>query len=239
MATRVVPAILSTCLLLAPPVAPAQGLAGEPAAIARAQEMVERVGGRQVWSMLASLLLTQRFYIQTRRESVVHQEWIDFKVPRIHVTIESELTRRQRAYDERGGWFLRDGTLTRFTEQELATERGFWKRDMFRMFHLIASEDPGIELRMNGQHRLEVFERGSGELLCWFQLNVSSEPVLWGAAVGEDSLEFLFGPLEQYDNIRVPRWGGFTDGSWRFDMINARGSALPPPVSYDPPAPPP
>lgn len=213
----------------------AQRLAGEPAAIERARQMVERVGGRHVWSQLASLQLTQRFHLYSRPESIVHVEWIDFKAPRIHVTIESELTRRQRAYDDRGGWFLRDGTMTRFTDAELANERAFWKRDMFRMFHLIAAEDPGIELRLNGEHRLEVYERGSGELLCWFRLNLANEPVLWGAGVGEESLEFLFGPLKQYGNIRVPSWGGFTDGSWRFDMLDARASALPPPVSYDPP----
>jgi hypothetical protein len=104
------------------------------------------------------------------------------------------------------------------------------------MFHLIAAEDPGIELRMNGEHRLEVFERAGGELLCWFRLNVSNEPVLWGASVDDQTLEFLFGPLGQFGSIRVPRWGGFTNGTWRFDMLDARGSALPPPVDYDPPA---
>jgi hypothetical protein len=227
---------LFLALLLAAPAAIAQDLAGEPVAIERARQLVERVGGRHVWSQLASLRLTQRFHIHTRPESVVHVEWIDFKVPRIHVSIESELTHRQRAYDHRGGWFLRDGTLTKYTEQELANERAFWKRDMFRMFHRIAAEDPDIELRMNGENRLEVFERGTGELLCWFRLNVTNEPVLWGAAAEGESLEFLFGPLSQFGNLRLPRWGGFVDGSWRFDMLDANGSNLPPPVSYDPPA---
>jgi hypothetical protein len=235
VATRVA---LSLCLalLLASPAARAQGLAGDPVAIERARQMVERVGGQHVWSQLASLQLRQRFHIHTRPESVIHVEWIDFKVPRIHVTIESELTRRQRAYDARGGWFLRDGTLTRYTDKELANERSSWKRDMFRMFHLIAADDPELELRMNGANRLEVFERASGELLCWFQLNVTNEPLLWGDGNGDDALEFLFGPLGQFGNIRVPRWGGFVDGSWRFDMIDAIGSILPPSVSYDPPS---
>lgn len=236
MATRLT---LSTCfaLLLAPVAAVADGLAGDPVAIERARQMVERVGGQYVWSRLASLQLTQRFHIHTRPESVIHVEWIDFKIPRIHVTIESELTRRKRAYDARGGWFLRDGTVTAFSDEELADERSSWKRDMFRMFHLIASEDESIELRMNGMHRLEVLERASGELLCWFRLNVTNEPVLWGAGNGgEAALEFMFGPLGQFGNIRVPRWGGFVDGTWRFDMLDAQGSALPPPVSYDRPA---
>lgn len=227
--------LLWSCLLLAPPAADAEGLTGDPVAIERARQMVERVGGRHVWSKLTSLKLTQRFHLYTRPESIVHIEWIDFQVPRIHVSIDSELTHRQRAYDARGGWYLRDGTLTRFTEAELANERNFWKRDMFRMFHLIAAEDPGLELRMSGEHRLEVFERGSNELLCWFRLNLSNEPVLWGAGTGEQSLDFLFGPLGQFGNIRVPRWGGFVDGSWRFDMLDAQGSNLPPPVSFDPP----
>jgi len=114
-------------------------------------------------------------------------------------------------------------------------ERAFWKRDMFRMFHLIAAQDPGIELRLNGEHRLEVYERGGQELLRWFRLNLRSEPVLWGASVGDGSLEFMFGPLEQYGHIRVPRWGGFADGSWRFDMLDARGSIQAQQVSYEPP----
>jgi hypothetical protein len=53
--------------------------------------------------------------------------------------------------------------------------------------------------------------------------------------VGDYPIEFIFGPLRRYGNIRVPAWGGFTDGSWRFDMLQARGSVKPPPVSYAPP----
>lgn len=213
----------------------AQGLAGDTDAIARANVMIERVGGAEIWAQLASLHLKQRFHLTARRESIIHEEWIDFRTPRLYVSIQSELTTRLRAYDESGGWFLRDGEFSRFTDEQLAMERAFWKRDMFRMFHLIAAKDPGIELRLNGEHRLEVYERGGQELLCWFRLNLRSEPVLWGASVGDDSLEFMFGPLEQYGSIRVPRWGGFTDGSWRFDMLDARGSIQAPQVSYDPP----
>lgn len=214
----------------------ASDLAGDVAAVARADEMVERVGGREIWAQLASLHLEQRFHIMTRRESVVHEEWIDFRTPRLYVSMRNELTTRLRAYDASGGWFLRDGEFTPFTEQQLVMERGFWKRDMFRMFHLIAVRDPTIELRMRGEHRLEVYERGGNELLCWFRLNLRSEPVLWGASVGDESLEFIFGPLAQYGNIRVPKWGGFTDGSWRFDMLDAHGSNHAPQVTYDPPA---
>lgn len=222
-------------VLLLPAVSQAAGLAGEPAAIARAEEMVERVGGREVWARMASLHLVQRFHLYTRTDSIVHEEWIDFETPRIYVTIRSEVTNRVRAYDDRGGWFLRDGVFTPFTEEQLAAERGFWRRDMFRMFHLIASEDPGIELRMNGEHRLEVYDR-DGKLLCWFRLNLRSEPVLWGAEEGEHTLHFLFGPLMSYGNLRLPHWGGFVDGSWRFDLLDAQGSSEPPAVSYDPPA---
>lgn len=215
--------------------AESSGLRGDAQSIARAEELVERVGGKEIWAALASLHLTQRFYIASRREPVVHDEWIDFQTPRLMVTIQSEVTSRRRAYDDRGGWHLRDGVLTKFTDEELANERGFWKRDMFRILHLIAAEDPGIELRMNTANRLEIIDQASGELLCWFQLNVRSEPILWGATVGNESLQFLFGPLAEFGGLRLPAWGSFTDGSWRFNMLDARGSRLPPQVSYDPP----
>lgn len=211
----------------------AEGLAGEPEAIALAERMVERVGGKALWAQLVSLHLKQRFHVLAWKESIIHEEWIDFKTPRLKVSIQNELGTRLRAYDARGGWRMIDGKVSRFSEEHLAMERGFWKRDMFRMFHLIAAEDPTIELRMKGE-LLEVHERGGGPL-CWFRLNPLAEPVLWGAAVGEEKLEFIFGPLEQYGNIRVPRWGGFTNGSWRFDMLDARASNQPPQVSYDPP----
>jgi hypothetical protein len=196
--------------------------------------MVENVGGKELWAQLRSLHLKQRFYVTFWKESIIHQEWIDFETERLYVTIENERLDHTRAYDSTGGWFLRDGEFERFTDDHLALERGFWKRDMFRSFHLMASDDPSIELRMNGEDRLEVYENG-GEILCWFKLSPSNEPILWGAAVGDYPIEFIFGPLRRYGNIRVPAWGGFTDGSWRFDMLQARGSVKPPPVSYAPP----
>lgn len=225
--------LLVLTFLMAASRAEAQGLAGPPDAIARARELVERVGGRQLWAQLASLHLVQRYHVLQLQDSVVHEEWIDFRTPRLYVSMKSELGTRLRAYDARGGWRLRMGQFSRMSDEDLAMERGFWKRDMFRVFHLLAAEDPGIELRLSGQ-RLEVHERG-GEPLCWFKLNLRCEPVLWGANVGDEAIEFFFGPLERYGNIAVPRWGGYTDGSWRFDMIDAMASAEPPPVSYDPP----
>jgi len=226
-------ALISLAPVLCSP-AVAQGLAGEPQAIARAQGMVERVGGKELWARLASLHLIQRYHVLEWRDSVVHEEWIDFETPRLYVSIRNELGVRLRAYDARGGWSLRDGVFSRFTEEHLALERGFWERDMFRMFHRIASEDPTIELGMEGNDRLRVSTRG-GEPICWFRLSQRDEPVLWGAAVGDYAIEFIFGPLERYGNILVPSWGGYTDGSWRFDMLDAIASDEPPRVSYDPP----
>jgi hypothetical protein len=228
-----VPLLIVPLLIVALP-ALGQGLKGEPEAVTRAEEMIERIGGKELWSQLRSLSLKQRFYVIEWRNSIIHQEWIDFETPRLWVSMKNEQLNHLRVYDASGGWWLREGEFSRFSEEHLAMERGFWKRDMFRCFHLIASEDPGIELRMNGDDRLEVYE-SSGDPLCWFRLSPSSEPVLWGAAVEDYEIEFIFGPMKQFGNIRVPSWGGDTDGSWRFNMLEARGSVDPPPVSYDPP----
>jgi hypothetical protein len=131
--------------------------------------MVENVGGKELWAQLRSLHLKQRFYVTFWKESIIHQEWIDFETERLYVTIENERLDHTRAYDSTGGWFLRDGEFERFTDDHLALERGFWKRDMFRSFHLMASDDPSIELRtvlvqIESQQRTDPVGSGRGRL---------------------------------------------------------------------------
>ena len=81
-------------------------------------------------------------------------------------------------------------------------------------------------LRMSEEGCFEVNTR-EGEPICWFLLSPRNEPVLWGAAAGDYKLAFLFGPLGQFGNILVPRWGAISLAMTRCAKANkARRSSF-------------
>jgi len=102
------------CVVLFPQLSPAQdaanGMRGDPAAIAEAEAMVETMGGMELWAQLESLHFVHEWYPWYRIDSYVENEILDLTGPRSWADRRSEIYQKTRVYSPEGKyWTVVDG----------------------------------------------------------------------------------------------------------------------------------
>lgn len=231
--------LLFFCLLIE--VAAAQeatGLRGDPAAIADAVAMVEKMGGLAIWRELQSVHFVHEWDIYNRPDTYLENEILDLTGPRSYVTMESEIYTRVRAYSpEHRYWNIVNGAFSYASDEafENAMERAPYS--IYRLARAVARGDSFYSVRFGpmkdipGARSLE-FRGPDNEIHGWVLLNTRKEPVVWATT----QYSYSFGPLKRFGNLRVPNWATTGGGRVRYEMVSLTGSNQPPePALFAPP----
>lgn len=180
-----------------------------------------------------------RGYYAPEPDPWMERYWIDLEVPRGRYQIRSGESERVIAWTTTGGWESRDGVVEPQSEERHALEQAYWARELTVVIRRLATGVPASRLELdsisNGLTTIRVVDPGSGETLSRLTLTPAAEPVRWSATIGDDTFDRVLGPLEEYDGIRIPKWGAAPSGVWRYEHVTASLSSEPPPVSFDPP----
>jgi len=209
--------------------AQADGLRGEPEAIADARAMVETMGGAQIWGPLGSLHLVHEWYPQHRVDTYVENELLDLTGPRSRADRDSEINHSIRTYSpESGYWTLSDGKLAFGDAAQLEGDLRRAPFNFFRLVRAVAADDAFYELRFGqgdipGTRRIE-FYGPDGLLGGWVILNARKEPIVKATP----EYRYTLGPLKRFGNLWVPAWGVYDNGTTRFEMISLDADSQPP-----------
>ena len=204
----------------------AEGLRGDPAAIADARAMVEKMGGIAVWESLESVHFVHEWDFVNRPDRYLENEILDMTGPRSWVKMESEIFDYVRAYSpEHGRWSITDGEFARASDEALADSLERAPFSIYRLARTIARDDEALEVRygaiegVGGPSALE-FAGADGVPRGWIMLNVRKEPVIWA------TLQYVydFGPLARFGNLLVPNWATTNNGLVRYEMVSLTGS---------------
>jgi hypothetical protein len=204
----------------------AAGLRGDPAAIADAKAMVEKMGGIAVWASLESVHFVHEWDFVNRPDRYLENEILDMTGPRSWVKMESEIFDHVRAYSpEYGRWSITDGEFARASDEALADSLERAPFSIYRLARTIARDDEALEVRygaiegVGGPSALE-FVGADGVPRGWIMLNVRKEPVIWA------TLQYVydFGPLARFGNLLVPNWATTNNGLVRYEMVSLTGS---------------
>lgn len=213
------------------------GLRGDSAAIAEAEAMVEAMGGREIWAQLKSVHFIHRWSPWYRVDSYLENEILDLTGPRSWVEMESEIYHRLRVYSpEHKYWNIENGKFSYGSENSFQNAMKRAPYHFCRIARGIAIGDAYYEVRFGkgdipNSRRLE-FYGPDGELGGWIILNARKEPIVWATM----QYRYIFGPMKQYGNLRVPDWGVYENGITCFQMISLTGSDQAPNLSlFEPP----
>jgi hypothetical protein len=227
--------IVAGVLFLAPVVGIADeqaGLRGDPAAIEDARAMVETMGGLAIWRDTESVHFVHEWDIANRPDRYLEHEILDLTGPRSHVTMNSEIYSRTRAYSpEHGYWSITDGEFTRGSEESLANAMERAPYSIYRLARTVARDDRTLEVRYGTRDGLPGFPTlefagPDGEAHGWIILNARKEPVIWATT----QYVYVFGPLARFGNLKVPNWATTSNGLVRYEMISLTGSPRPPEI---------
>jgi len=220
--------ILAALLAAAGP-ALADGLRGDPAAIAEARAMVETMGGAAIWGRLGTLHMVHEWYPHDRQDSYVENEILDLTGPRSRADRKSEISHQVRAYSPEGGrWNTADGKLTLGSAEQLAADLRRAPFNFYQLVRGVAADDAFYEIRLGpgdipGTRRLE-FYGPDGALGGWVILNARKEPIVKATP----EYRYTLGPLKRFGNLRLPAWGVYDNGYTRYEMISAKAGREPP-----------
>ena len=204
----------------------AEGLLGDPAAIADARAMVDKMGGISVWKDLEKVHFVHEWDIANRHERYLENEVLDLTGGRSWVTMQSENYDRVRAYSpEHGYWSMTNGAFARGSDESLANAMERAPYSIYRLARNIARDDESLEVRFGelasvpGFPALE-FADTDGTARGWIILNARKEPIIWATT----QYVYVFGPLERFGNLWVPNWATTSNGLVRYEMVSLSGS---------------
>lgn len=206
---------------------------GDAEAIAMAGQIVESIGGRQVWSEIRSLHMIEK----TRTlngDGVIGEFWRDLEVPR-----ERYVLRNRKGleiefwWSDKGVWQRQNGKLnTRLPEGLHAEVTSYWAGEIYVMYRKFAVGDDDLHLVKNEDNSFTAHSRSQERELGTFWLNADGHLYRWRH---QDGTEYIYGPHRQFGAISFPDWGTQVDGSWTFYYVEVVGSPDAPVVSFDPP----
>jgi hypothetical protein len=183
---------------------------------ARAERLLEAMGGRAAWAKVKFVQVEAVHDDVTIREPFTNKIWNDFTAPRVRLEAKNADIDRRRGINGDSGWRWRDGAESALTAEQFEDERNWWESNVYRTLHRLAVNDPELSARAVGEHRVEIFRR-DGKRLNWFHLNQRGEPMLFGTWDSEAGT--AFGPLASSGQIKYPKWGARPDGSWRYEIV--------------------
>ena len=204
----------------------AEGLRGDPAAIADARAMVEKMGGIGIWKDLENVHFVHEWDIANRHERYLENEILDLTGARSWVTMKSESYERVRAYSpEHGYWSITNGKFARGSDESLANAMERAPYSIYRLARNIARDDESLEVRFGalesipGLPALE-FADTDGIAHGWIILNARKEPIIWATT----QYVYVFGPLTRFGNLWVPNWATTSNGLVRYEMVSLTGN---------------
>ena len=206
---------------------------GDEEAIALADQLVESIGGKELWSQIRSLHVFEKSR-SPRGDGIVGEFWRDLQVPRERYTLTNrDGLKIEFWWDDRGVWQILNGEQNEDLPANLHAEvTAYWQGEIYVMFHRLAKEDSALRLDKNDDNSFTAFDEKLDRRLGTFWVNEDGDLYRWRH---DDGTEYIYGPHRQFGEISFPDWGSQVDGSWSFYYIEVRWSTEEPQVSYDAP----
>ncbi len=195
------------------------------------ERLLEAVGGRAVWADATGFTMQEILYVEGRELPVYREYWVDFETPRIMERATGRGLRQVQALNGDGGWTLRDGELSEWSEEQIAGWRAFWPGIPTRVFHLLASDDPSVEARLR-DGVIDIYV--DGERVVWIGADAQGTPVVYGREERHGDSHFL-GRALPYDDVVLWSEAIEPGGDWRVVMIDYELLTEPHSISFDPP----
>ena len=212
------------------PSAAAQRLKGDAEAVAAVDRMIDRLGGKDIWTGARTLYVEYYGWRTAPNEPVVERAWRDLQEPFQHVVFEGRSFETKFSMTPKASWLTRISGQQRFTSEEHAVNLEFWNYDFYTIIRNLAAGDERITLKMSADGRVLIVGPDGADW-GWFQIDGTGQPIRWGAPDGDGSLEYIYGPVKSFGNVNFPAWGTARDGFWRFEYVSIDISRDPIPMT--------
>lgn len=195
------------------------------------EKMLEAVGGRDIWRQAKGFTMSEILYTDQRALPVIREYWVDFETPRIMETSKADGLRQTRALNQDAGWTLRNGETTEWDQETVNGWRSFWPGIPTRIFHLLASDDPGVTpVWRDGVMDFYIDDKR----VVWIATDENGVPVAYGRDERHTDTHFL-GKPQRYGDVTLWSEAIEPGGDWRVIMVDYVLLQEPHSVSFETP----
>lgn len=206
-------------------------LNGDVEAIRMARQVIESIGGHDVWRKARSMYVVENSR-SPEGDGIIAEFHRDLTMPRERYSLyHRDGNRSEFWWDERGVSRLVNGKPDKsdLPDDIHALVLDYWRGEIYVMLRRLASEDPKLRLQAIDDRSFTAFE--GKRRLGRFWVNAQGELYRWRH---DDGTEYIYGPLKKFGNINFPDWGTQVDGSWSFYYTEVRLSDAPPEADFTP-----
>ena len=209
-------------------------LKGDQEAVAMADQLIESIGGKELWSKIRSLHVIEKSR-SINGDGIIGEFWRDLEEPRERYTLSTRQgTEVEFWWDSRGVWQTINGVLQESTDEQHMEVQSYWAGEIYVMYGRLAREDEDLLLTKNEDNSFTAYSESLQHDLGTFWLNDDGDLYRWRH---QDGTEYIYGPPKKFGNINFPDWGTQVDGSWSFYYIEVVASTEAPGISFEPPEP--
>ncbi len=193
---------------------------GPAPAIAAAERLLESAGGRAAWRN-RRLRVEQRGFL---RSGEVSRQRVTRDLRTGARIIESDSPTRTLVewLSPAGGWSMRNGEVTPMSASTLAIELQGLKQEPYAVYHRLAWNDAALRVELREQDSMLYVYDSDERVLCWFQLDGKGGALGWGNYFDGRINQHYYGPIGDMGDANLPKWGAASNGSYRFEYVNAR-----------------
>lgn len=211
--------ILLSCLMMAVVTPASAQIRGVPDAVAAAERLLARAGGRGAWAEARRFYVEERVFLASGGVAQV-RIWRDLETGSRRLERDEEGGRFVEWLSAEGGWDARNGVVRQMDAVELATERQGLRQEPYAIYRRLARNDPALRVELRGDNGLYVFD-GDERLLCWFLLDGAGAVTSWANVYDGRINQHFYGPVADMGDANLPRWGVSATGSFRFEYVRA------------------
>ncbi len=203
-----------------------QLLKGDAVAMKRLHQMLETLGGEEVWANAKSLYIMQRARTPSHGDGIVASYWRDLEAPGEWASMQYPDFEASYIWHEKGGWIGRKDHYRDFTEDEIGQRVYDWHRELYTLYHQLARGERALMLASLAPDGFRVYNE-KHEKIADFRLSANGELYRWQQYGGKDVVAYVFGPNKSFGEIKFPDWGAAIDGRWSFYNIQVVPSVEP------------
>lgn len=209
---------------------PTKRLEGDPQAVALIERMLERLGGAQTWVNGRTLYLDYRVWRTDPDEHLTERAWRDLREPNQRIELASPSAPLTWVFTPQAGWVSRATGTATLSQVRHASAVKDWPFDFYTIIRSFAVADDRLTLQFVAPRRVRV-KSAAGADWGWWEIDASGAPIKWGVAFDDGPVEYVYGPIREFGDLRFPAWGAAVDGSWRFEYAEVRLSPEPIPAA--------
>ncbi len=177
----------------------------------RLHALLASTGGRERWAAARGYLVHATHYLAAQPRPSPNAILLDFSRPRLRIESHPADGWRGRVVRIGAGLRITDQGHRPLTQAEVAEETDFWRANVYRTLHRLASRDPTLTVALDAQERLVVLE--GGKPLLWYRQNLVGEPIAFGLGTSYEGT--IFGPLQRFGGLAFPSFSVRDGGRWR------------------------